>query len=74
MGVATPEQQTALPAISAEIKAQRLYRVELAQLDTKPGYPLDFEWPVPPADPFVYEPPKPEAPAQDVSDDDQQST
>ncbi|MFA0945473.1 phage tail protein [Pseudomonas tremae] len=74
LGVATPEQQTALPAISAEIKAQRLYRVELAQLDTKPGYPLDFEWPVPPAVPFVYEPPKPEAPAQNVSDDDQQST
>ncbi|KPY99143.1 Tail fiber assembly domain protein [Pseudomonas syringae pv. spinaceae] len=74
LDMATDAQLAAMPALKAEIDAQRLYRVQLGQLDTKPGYPLDFEWPVPPADPFVYEPPKPEAPAQNVSDDDQQST
>lgn len=74
LDMATDDQRKALPAVRAEIDAYRLYRVQLGQLDTKPGYPLDFEWPTPPANPFVYEPPEPEAPAQDVSDDDQQST
>ncbi|WP_122447453.1 phage tail protein [Pseudomonas viridiflava] len=60
LNMATDAQLAAMPALKAEIDAQRLYRVQLGQLDTKPGYPLEFEWPVPPAVPFVYEPPAPE--------------
>ncbi|RXT70636.1 phage tail protein [Pseudomonas syringae] len=68
--MATDEQRKALPAVEAELNAQRAYRVKLAQLDTLPGYPLDFEWPTPPANPFVYEPPEPEGSSQDAPDDE----
>ncbi|MEE4820496.1 phage tail protein [Pseudomonas alliivorans] len=66
LNMATEDQLKAKPELEAELNAYRLYRVQLAQLDTVPGYPTSFEWPVPPASPFVYEPPEPEAPAQDV--------
>lgn len=56
MKLATEEQIAALPAVQAELDAWRLYRVKLAQLDTAAGYPMSFEWPVPPASPFVYAP------------------
>ncbi|WP_426781106.1 phage tail protein [Pseudomonas syringae] len=72
--MATDEQLKALPAVEAELTAQRVYRVQLAQLDTLPGYPLDFKWPVPPANPFVYEPPEPEALAQDIPEDEEPKT
>lgn len=72
--MATEAQLAAMPALKAEIDAQRLYRVQLGQLDTKPGYPLEFEWPVPPAVPFVYEPPAPEPAAHEVGDDEQPTT
>ncbi|MCJ2374873.1 Tail fiber assembly domain protein [Pseudomonas caricapapayae] len=72
--MATDEQLKALPAVEAELNAQRVYRVKLAQLDTLPGYPLDFEWPTPPANPFVYEPPESEGSAQDAADDEAPKT
>jgi len=48
------DQRKSLPAVKAELDALRLYRVQLAQLETLPGYPMSFDWPVPPATPFVY--------------------
>jgi hypothetical protein len=69
--MATDQQIKLLPAVQAELNALRLYRVGLAQLDTLPGYPTSFEWPTPPASPFVYEPPAPEEPPfQGVSEDE----
>lgn len=67
---ATEEEVESLPALEAELAAYRLYRVELAQLDRAPGYPTSFDWPEPPANPFVYVPAADEsiAPVQGVSE------
>ncbi|MCF5708333.1 phage tail protein [Pseudomonas syringae] len=46
-------QLKSLPALQAERDAYWLYRVQLAQLDALPGFPLSFEWPVAPATPFA---------------------
>lgn len=54
LDMATDDQRKSLPAVKAELDALRLYRVQLAQLETLPGYPMSFDWPVPPATPFVY--------------------
>ena len=71
--LATDDQVAALPAVSAELDAWRLYRVRLAQLDGVQGYPMSFDWPQSPAQPFVYQP-VPEAddmpPVQGVSPDE----
>lgn len=67
---ATEGEIGSLPGLQAELAAYRLYRVQLAQLDTVPGYPVSFDWPEPPASPFVYEPLPDEglAPVQGVSE------
>ncbi|KPW66788.1 Tail fiber assembly domain-containing protein, partial [Pseudomonas syringae pv. broussonetiae] len=57
MNLATEEQLKSVPAINAELYAFRLYRVRLYLIDTLPGYPRKFDWPVAPAQPFVYVPP-----------------
>ncbi|KPC48092.1 Tail fiber assembly domain-containing protein [Pseudomonas amygdali pv. morsprunorum] len=57
MNLATEEQLKSVPAINAELYAFRLYRVRLSLIDTLPGYPRKFDWPVAPAQPFVYVPP-----------------
>ncbi|WP_439857387.1 tail fiber assembly protein [Pseudomonas syringae] len=57
MGLATEKQIKSVPALKAELYAFRLYRVRLSQIDTLPGYPRKFDWPVAPAQPFVYVPP-----------------
>ncbi|SDW35509.1 hypothetical protein SAMN05444064_10320 [Pseudomonas syringae] len=54
LGLATEAQLNAMPALKAELGAYRLYRVQLAQLDALSGFPMSFDWPVPPATPFVY--------------------
>lgn len=46
-------QLKSLPALQAERDAYWLYRVQLAQLDALPGFPVSFDWPVAPATPFV---------------------
>ena len=46
-------QLKSLPALQAERDAYWLYRLQLAQLDALPGFPVSFEWPVAPATPFV---------------------
>ncbi|MBP0942081.1 phage tail protein [Pseudomonas alliivorans] len=70
MKLATEEQLHSLPSIQAELNAFRLYRVQLAQLETLAGYPAKFDWPLAPAKPFVYEPVEELAPVQGVSDDE----
>lgn len=55
--MATDEQVDSLSAVQAELEAWRLYRVQLAQLDVQPGYPITVDWPTAPAQPFVYVPP-----------------
>ncbi|RMQ99186.1 phage tail protein [Pseudomonas syringae group genomosp. 7] len=57
LGLATETQLKALPVLQAELDAYRLYRVQLAQLDALSGFPMSFDWPVPPATPFVEVPP-----------------
>jgi len=39
--------------VHAELDAWRLHRVQLAQLDTQPGFPLQVDWPTVPEAPFV---------------------
>jgi hypothetical protein len=70
--MATGDQVAALPAVSAELNAWRLFRVQLAQLDGVSGYPMSFDWPQPPAQPFVYVPSSDtdELPVQGVSPDE----
>lgn len=57
MDLATVEQVKSVPAIKTELYAFRLYRVRLSLIDTLAGYPTKFDWPVAPAQPFVYVPP-----------------
>ncbi|MEE5118070.1 phage tail protein [Pseudomonas alliivorans] len=57
MNLATQQQINSVPAVNAELYAFRVYRVRLSQIDTLAGYPTNFEWPVAPAQPFVYVPP-----------------
>ncbi|WP_122411064.1 phage tail protein [Pseudomonas viridiflava] len=67
----TETQVKSLPAIHAELNALRLYRVQLAQLETLAGYPAKFDWPEAPAKPFVYVQPVEElAPVTGVSKDE----
>ncbi|MBA1231152.1 tail fiber assembly protein [Pseudomonas viridiflava] len=66
---ATETQLNALPAVQAELNAFRLYRVELAQLETLAGYPDKFEWPIAPAKPFVYAPVEEPVPVQGSEDE-----
>lgn len=54
LDLATDDQVQSLPSVQAELDAWRLYRVQLAQLDVQPGYPLAFDWPISPAQPFEY--------------------
>lgn len=71
--LATAEQLASLPALRSEIEAWRLHRVELAQLDAQPEYPMLVDWPTPPSDPFVYlHSPEDEGPVQiqTVADDE----
>ncbi len=71
LGLATETQLKALPALQAELAAYRLYRVQLAQLDALSGFPVSFDWPVPPATPFVYvQPPQELATPTGVSEDE----
>ncbi|MEE4664236.1 phage tail protein [Pseudomonas alliivorans] len=70
LNMETEKQVNALPAVQAELNAFRLYRVQLAQLETLEGYPAKVDWPVAPAKPFVYEPVEELAPVQGVSDDE----
>ncbi|RMO78708.1 phage tail protein [Pseudomonas syringae group genomosp. 3] len=71
LGLATEAQMKALPALQAELAAYRLYRVQLAQLDALSGFPVSFDWPVPPATPFVFvQPPQEQATPRGVSEDE----
>jgi hypothetical protein len=71
LGLATEAQLKALPVLKAELDAYRLYRVQLAQLDARSGFPMSFDWPVPPATPFVdVQPPEKLAIPRGVSEDE----
>ncbi|MCF5200360.1 phage tail assembly chaperone [Pseudomonas syringae] len=54
---ATNEQTDRIPALKAEFKAWRTYRVRLAQIESQSGFPLSVEWPEPPSEPFIYSAP-----------------
>ncbi|CAI8744269.1 MULTISPECIES: phage tail protein [Pseudomonas syringae group] len=70
-GSATDAQIKSRPALQAELDAYALYRAQLSNLSTLPGYPMSFAWPVPPATPFVYvEPPVVPTPPTGVSEDE----
>jgi len=53
LDMATAEELAAKPAIEAEQKAWRIYRVKLSQLEAQEGYPAAVTWPEAPATPFV---------------------
>ncbi|KPB74216.1 phage tail protein [Pseudomonas cannabina] len=70
-GSATDAQIKSRPALQAELDAYALYRAQLSNLSTLPGYPMSFAWPVPPATPFVYvEPAVVPTPPTGVSEDE----
>ncbi|MFA0996707.1 MULTISPECIES: phage tail protein [Pseudomonas syringae group] len=69
LNMASEEQSNSLPAVQAELSALRLYRVQLAQLDKLEGYPMNFEWPAPPAKPFIcVQPPEEQVAISGVSE------
>ncbi|KPX30778.1 MULTISPECIES: hypothetical protein [Pseudomonas syringae group] len=70
-GSATVAQIESRPALQAELDAYSLYRAQLSNLSSLPGFPLSFVWPVPPATPFVYvKPSDVPTPSTGVSEDE----
>ncbi len=70
-GAATVAQIESRPALQAELDAYSLYRAQLSNLSSLPGFPTSFAWPVPPATPFVYvKPPEVTTPPTGVSEDE----
>lgn len=53
LDMASAEDMAAKPALEAEHKAWRIYRVKLSQLEAQEGYPTTVAWPEAPPTPFV---------------------